>query len=238
MAKILLLETATDVCSTTISIDGVITGFSETPEAPSHAALLTLQISDCARQAGIALADLDAIALSQGPGSYTSLRVGASVAKGICYALDKPLIAVNTLHALAYGCAQQYDKAASDLVFAPMLDARRQEIWLALYDASLNEIAPAQALILENNSFYIFISNHVSGLENKRVVLCGNGMDKTRNATVSENTVFSEIKRCSASYLLELAMEKFQHNDFQDIAYFEPHYMKPPNITSSTKAPF
>lgn len=241
MAKILLLETSSEVCSAAISIDGVAVALSEAPEAISHAALLTLQIQECAQKAGILLADLDAVAISQGPGAYTALRVGASVAKGICYALDKPLIAVDTLLALAQASAASglpNGLSSYPYIYAPMVDARRQEIWLALYDAAFREIAPAQPLILENNSFYDFIEKNGGGKELSGIVLSGNGMEKTRSGILPDLVIYSEIKKCSASYLAKLAELKFQGVDFQDIAYFEPFYMKPPNITISTKPSF
>lgn len=241
MAKILLLETSSAVCSAAISVDGAIVALAETQEAPSHAALLTLQIQDCTQKAGISLADLDAVAISHGPGAYTSLRVGASVAKGICYALDKPLIAVNTLLALAHASresAPSIPGTSGPHFYVPMLDARRQEIWVAIYDAELRELAPAQPLILENNLFLEFVAEKTGGVEISGVILSGNGMEKTRNGKFSEKIIFSDIERNSAMYLSALAEQYFQMIDFQDIAYFEPIYMKPPNITSSTKPLF
>ncbi len=258
MAKILLIDTSSEVCSAAISVDGSVIAFSENLEAQSHAALLTLQIAECSTLAGIPLAQLDAVALSQGPGAYTALRVGASVAKGICYALEKPLIAVNTLLALAYasreatggldflepdsGVKSHDPKLETEgqitTIFAPMLDARRQEIWLALYDAELREIAPAQPLILENNSFEKFVLSKIGEKEIYRIVLSGNGMKKTRSGLVLKGAVFSSIVKCSARHLVELAEQFFQSVDFQDVAYFEPYYMKPPNITTSSKPLF
>lgn len=232
MAKILLIETSSEVCSAALGVDGKLAAFSENLEVQSHAALLTLQIRACVEAAGIPLAQLDAVALSRGPGAYTALRVGASVAKGICYALEKPLIAVDTLLALAYA-AREWDLGCSESkVLTPMLDARRQEIWLGVYDAQLQEIAPAQPLILENNSFEKFVSEKIGGGEIGRFVLSGNGMEKTRSGLLSKKAVFSEVNKCSARYLVTLAEQYFQKADFQDIAYFEPFYMKPPNITT------
>jgi len=244
MAKILLIETSGEVCSAAISVDGRVVALAEDLNTQSHAALLTLQIAACAKTADIPLAQLDAVAVSKGPGAYTSLRVGASVAKGICYALDKPLIAVDTLLALAHGTRQWMEHSPSPEqisgrhVFVPMLDARRQEVWLAIYDEALLEIAPAQPLILENNSFEMFISEKTRGAEIEWVVLSGNGMEKTRNGDNFKKAVFSELGKCSAPYLAGLAEQYFQNADFQDVAYFEPYYMKPPNITTSSKPLF
>ncbi len=232
MSRILLIETATDVCSVACCVDGQVVALAE--EAPTllHAALLTLQIKDCVRQAGFPLAALDAVALSSGPGSYTSLRVGTSVAKGICYALDKPLLAVDTLLTLAQASqAAVPDDAAQPTLFVPMLDARRQEVWAAVYDAQGQMLAPAQPVILENDLFEVFIAAFMGHQPNARLVFSGNGMDKLLNVPMPPNAVFSEVKKCSAPYLAALATLLFQNSDFQEVAYFEPFYMKPPNIT-------
>ncbi len=244
MAKILLIETSGEVCSAAISVDGSLVALSENLETQSHAALLTLQIRACTEAAGIPLAALDAVALSRGPGAYTSLRVGASVAKGICYALEKPLIAVDTLLALANATREVLTGSVSEIqdlkstFFIPMLDARRQEVWLAVYDADLLPIAEAQPLIFENNSFEKFVSAHIGEGVVGRVVLSGNGMEKTRNGNFAPKVIFSTVNQCSARYLSTLAEQSFQNVDFQDIAYFEPMYMKAPNITSSSKPLF
>jgi tRNA threonylcarbamoyladenosine biosynthesis protein TsaB len=241
MSRILLIETATEVCSAAIAVDGVIVAIAEELQAPSHATLLTLQIDDCVRRAGIDLAALDAIAVSRGPGSYTALRVGASVAKGLCYALDKPLIAVDTLQALAWASQNApvaYSQVPESRIFIPMLDARRQEVWLAVYDALLNAIAPEQPLIIENNSFENLICQLLPDAANAVFVISGNGSEKIKNVPLPEKTVFSEVKKCSASHLAALSEQIFQRSDFQDVAYFEPFYMKAPNITTPSKAPF
>ena len=232
MARILLIETATDVCSAAIAVDGRVVALEEEISTLQHAALLTLQVAACVRQAGIPLATLDAVALSWGPGSYTALRVGASVAKGICYALDKPLIAVDTLAALAQASRQevQHDEQPGTL-FVPMLDARRQEVWMAVYDQDGLQLAPAQPLIMENFLFEDFIGEYITHRPGSRLVFAGNGMHKLRNVPKFAKAVFSSIKNCSAVYLAALAERFFQDSDFQPLAYFEPFYMKPPNIT-------
>ena len=232
MARILLIETATDMCSAAIAVDGQVVALAEEQPTLQHAALLTLQVEACVRQAGFSLAALDAVALSRGPGSYTALRVGASVAKGICFALDKPLIAVDTLLALAEASGAQPSEATlTETFFIPMLDARRQEVWVAVYDAQGVALAPAQPLVLENLLFENFIDRFISPHPEVRLVLSGNGMDKMRNVPKFPNTVFSSIKNCSAGHLSGLAERFFQNGDFQEVAYFEPFYMKPPNIT-------
>jgi tRNA threonylcarbamoyladenosine biosynthesis protein TsaB len=154
------------------------------------------------------------------------------VAKGICYALDKPLIAVDTLHALALASKKADHDATPGDLYVPMLDARRQEVWLALFNSDLQEIVPPQPLIFENNSFEIFLLDKTRSLTLPRIVLSGNGAVKASNAQIPEQTVISSVTKCSATFLASLAEEAFQMADYQDIAYFEPFYMKPPNITT------
>lgn len=235
MAHLLLLETATDVCSVAIAADGDIIARRDAPASPSHAALLTLQIDACAGDAGLSLGGLDAVAISAGPGAYTSLRVGASVAKGLCYALDKPLIAVDTLRALAAASAAA--TAPGDaLLFLPMLDARRKEVWLAAFDASLQLLAPAQPLVFENDLFEKFLAGLPAFGPETRLVLSGNGAMKAPSGLLAEQTAPLVVTACSAAFLLEEAEKAYRNSEFQDIAYYEPFYMKPPNITQPGKS--
>jgi tRNA threonylcarbamoyladenosine biosynthesis protein TsaB len=239
MSRILLIETASEVCSVAIAVDGRVVAHVEDLQAPSHAALLTLQIEACSAAAGLTLASIDAIALSSGPGAYTSLRVGSSVAKGICYALGKPLIAVDTLLALACGAQQWYHQTYQDtdqVVYAPALDARRQEIWTALYSADLQLLAPARPIVLEDNLFENFIFPGVPDNKPIRAILSGNGVEKVLSGLSTEKAVLFSPIRCSAIHLAMMAEQLFQNIDFQDIAYFEPFYMKPPNITTPNNA--
>lgn len=239
MAKILLIETSGTVCSAAMAEDGRVLALVETFDVGSHAAYLTLHIEACCQQSGIALAQIDAVAMSKGPGAYTSLRVGASVAKGICYGLDKPLIALNTLEALAYGCrAAGVPEDGQVPVWVPMLDARRQELWLALYGADMQEIASAQPLVLENNSFEDFLAHYVKNLSGFRFVLTGSGIEKVRNGGFWQKSDFEGPEKNSATNLVELAEKAYKMAVFEDIAYFEPFYMKPPNITTPGKPPF
>jgi tRNA threonylcarbamoyladenosine biosynthesis protein TsaB len=236
MAKILLIETATESCSVGVSVDGTVRSLVEDPSVNQHAERLTIFIEEAMRLAGLALPDLDAVTVSRGPGSYTALRVGASVAKGICYALGKPLIAVDTLLALAAAGLEAWrasspgDRRVPFLM--PMIDARRQEVWTAVYSASLELLTPAQPLILENNLFETFISPTLKGERPGVLILAGNGARKAKNVPLPEPTVFSQIEVCSASFLALFAERNFYASEFQDVAYFEPFYMKPPNITT------
>jgi len=240
MARILLIETATEVCSAAIAVNGEVAGIAEELHSQNHAALLTLQIEECVKQSGIPLAALDAVAVSRGPGSYTSLRVGASVAKGICYALDKPLIAIDTLLTLAWASRAMGNQqsAANNPLFIPMLDARRQEVWAAVYDRSLRPVKSAQSLILENDLFEKYIQEVPEHDQLDVLILSGSGSLKFQNVMNGEKVVFSPIKKCSARYLAPLAEQFFQDVEFQNVAYFEPFYMKAPNITAPSQAPF
>jgi tRNA threonylcarbamoyladenosine biosynthesis protein TsaB len=234
MAKILLIETSADVCSVALSTNGTLVAVTEQSPCPSHAAVLTLQIESCMAKAGLALTDLDAVAVSKGPGSYTSLRVGASVAKGICYALDKPLIAVDTLFALALASRDER-QGRPEALYLPMVDARRSEVWLAAYDASMNLVFPSQPFVFENNSLGDLRGLLGVGQVEKVLVLSGNGAFKAIGGNQSDRIEISDIKKSLASFLEKPAIDAFQKNEFQDVVYFEPFYMKPPNITGPTK---
>lgn len=233
MAKILLIDTATEACSAAISVDGRLIVSETVEQADNHAALLTLQIQHCSRQSGIELSSLDAVALSAGPGAYTALRVGASVAKGICYALDKPLLAIDTLQALAHASLQQSLLQESEpVLLCPMIDARRQEVWTAVYAPDLSTVRAAQPLVLENNSFETLISECIENQQIKKVIISGNGSFKIRADEIKKIAVtHSKIIKCFAVHLLQLAELSYQQQYFADAAYFEPFYMKAPNIT-------
>lgn len=249
MAKILLIETATEVCGAAIAVDGAVVAQHEKPNSTEHAALLTPQIEACVRDSGIALRDLDAVAVSSGPGSYTSLRIGSSAAKGICYALGKPLIAVDTLQALAWASREALRQTNPDVLnlrhlFVPMIDARRQEVCFAIFDADLNLVQASKPEILNDKMFkfhpqasedFFVAQNPVE--KTIRYVLSGNGSPKAENVLEIPGSVFSIIKQCSTGHLAALAEKSFQESDFQSLAYFEPTYMKPPNITAPKPTP-
>lgn len=226
--KILLLETATDICSVALGADAVLIAQAENLQAMQHAAVLTRLIEATLEQAGLRVADLDAVALSSGPGSYTSLRVGASTAKGISYALNKPIIAIPTLQGLAWGAREKHPGAW----YLPMIDARRQEVWMALYDENLVEQQAAQALVLEDNALENWLLQHVPGFPETPVVLCGNGVPKV-GVPYPAGLSDSGIHTCSATHLPALAHAAFLSGNFVDTAYFEPNYLKAPNITVS-----
>lgn len=225
MPIILNIETATDICSVCIAKGEVILSAKEATKAYSHASVITLLIEACVREAGLSLGALDAVAVSSGPGSYTSLRVGAAAAKGICYALDKPLIAVDTLEALA--CAARKDKDQGTF-YIPMIDARRMEVYTAVYDQSLNPIKETNNLILDQHSFAEYFE------QGANLVLCGNGALKTKPLFESKNVLYSNVI-CAAKHLIPFSVKAFLNQTFKDVAYYSPLYFKAPNITVSKK---
>jgi len=218
MGSILCLETSSKVCSVTIGKDGVILSCQESGQENVHSSRLTDLIEIALHEACLEFTALDAIAVSMGPGSYTGLRIGVASAKGFCYALGKPLIAVPTLKALAYGmrlkAGQQY------ALLCPMLDARRMEVYTAVYDLALNEIQPVSASIITEGSFSDL-------LKHGAVVFAGEGASKCKPLLgAHKHSVFLDDLRLSASFLYPLAFEKFKLGAFENLAYFEPYYLK------------
>ena len=241
MAKILLIETATEVCAAAVAVNGKIAASEELIECQNHAAVLHLQIEACARNAGVALPDIDAVAVSAGPGAYTSLRTGVAAAKGICFALNKPLIAIDTLYALAKAAFLfrhdnlSDDPTESSALYLPVLDARRNEVWGAVYSASMELLAPAQPFIIEDNLFENEIRVLLPGLHFEKLIFSGNGTKKIKSGNIEKKSEICPVVRCSAKYLAEAAESSFEKAIFQDIAYFQPIYQKPPGITESKK---
>lgn len=222
MALILNIETATDICSIGVAETGVLRAGMQSEAPYEHASRITLLIEACCREAGCTLAELDAVAVSSGPGSYTSLRVGVSAAKGICYTLDKPLIAVHTLRSLAKASQRESDGA---FLYCPMIDARRMEVYAAIFDEKGREIEAAAARIIHEDSFQTFFKAE------QTMVFSGSGAAKCRSVIRDEHAVFREEVLCDAAHLAPLAEEAYRKGEFQDVAYFTPFYLKPPNIT-------
>ncbi|MBG6186356.1 tRNA (adenosine(37)-N6)-threonylcarbamoyltransferase complex dimerization subunit type 1 TsaB [Flavobacterium sp. CAN_S2] len=222
MSYILNIETATKNCSVALAKDGKTILCKEiAEEGYSHAERLHVFIEAIIKEAGIALQDLSAIAVSQGPGSYTGLRIGVSAAKGLCYALDIPLIAVDTLQALA---AQV---TISSGLIIPMIDARRMEVYSAVFSPTLEKKREVLAQIIDENSF-----------EDRQETLyfIGDCADKCKSVLTKENHVFlEEIVYPSAKEMSVLSFEKFKISDTVDVAYFEPYYLKDFMITAPKK---
>ncbi|MDB5019064.1 MAG: Peptidase [Pedobacter sp.] len=226
MPTILQIETATQACSAAISRDGITIALKELVAQNIHAGSLTLFIDEVIHAAGITYAELDAVAVSKGPGSYTGLRIGVSTAKGLCYALDKPLIGVNTLEMMANGFLQTHEGFKG--LICPMIDARRLEVYTALFDASGNLLSPVEAKIIDDTSFQ-------DKLASSQITFIGDGAAKCEKLINSENALFSDVNVNSAAYMSRIAKRLFDAGKFEDVAYFEPFYLKDFVLTSPKK---
>lgn len=220
MAIILYLETATNICSVALAKDEILLSMRETAVSNSHSELITVFIQEVLDETGINSNELDAIAVSKGPGSYTGLRIGVSTAKGLCYALNKPLISVSTLKTIAYGVKDGLIELDKDTLVCPMIDARRMEVYYALFDGDMNEIKSDCAEIITYGTFDDVLKDHT-------LLLLGDGAEKCI-------PLFSEQPRItflndffiSARYMMVPGLKKFYNRQFENVAYFEPFYLK------------
>lgn len=213
MTYILHLETSTKVCSVSISLNGNLISTKETEEEGySHGENLTLFIQEVVQKAAISIKDISAVSISSGPGSYTGLRIGVSTAKGLCYPLNIPLIAIDSLTSLAEIAKEKY----SDTNLCPLIDARRMEVYNAIYDNQINQIKNISADIIDLESYK----------EYEPFIYFGDGAEKLTNLWKDRNcSVDLEIKS-SAKGQIKIAYEKFKNKEFEDLAYFEPFYLK------------
>ena len=215
---ILHIETSAELCSVALSCGISCLAVKEIAEGRNHAAVLTLFIDSLFKTNHISVHELDAVAISSGPGSYTGLRIGLSTAKGLCYGGNIPLIAVSTLQAMSMGFARQYDVPAQALL-CPMIDARRMEVYTALYDKDGRQMEKVSAEIITTQSF-------ASWLDRYPIYFFGNGADKCRTTITHPNAVFTESFAHSASYMIQPALQAFHKKQFENTAYFEPFYLK------------
>ncbi|MBP8157171.1 MAG: tRNA (adenosine(37)-N6)-threonylcarbamoyltransferase complex dimerization subunit type 1 TsaB [Flavobacterium sp.] len=213
MNYILNIETATKNCSVSLALNGETVLCKEiADQGYSHAEKLHVFIEEILKESGINLRELKAVAVSKGPGSYTGLRIGVSTAKGLCYALGIPLIAVDTLQVLAQKVAVEKG------VIVPMIDARRMEVYSAVFDNNHQRIMEVQAEVLTENSYADIIET---------VYFVGDCQEKCQSVLTKSNFVFlTEIVFPSANEMSSISFEKFTKNDFEDVAYFEPFYLK------------
>ncbi len=216
MALILNIETSTEVCSVTISRNSELLYKKETLEGLSHSELLTVFIEELLAENNLKLNQLDAVAVSKGPGSYTGLRIGVSVAKGLCYGLEIPLIAVNSLETMGIYTALNSNE---NMLFCPMIDARRMEVYTALYNSKGEELKPVSAEIIEED----FLADY---LEDNKIMFFGNGAEKCKAQITHSNAIFDGPKKTSAQFMQKLTQEKYNKKEFEDVAYFEPFYLK------------
>ena len=214
MALILSIETSTTNCSVSLSRKGkLLIAKEDYDKNYSHAERLHVYIDDVLKQAQVSVNEIDAVAISKGPGSYTGLRIGVSAAKGLCFALNKPLISIPTLESLAH------QVTSNDGVIVSMLDARRLEVYAAIFDSNYEQIRETKAEVLNELSFSSY-------LENGKVYFIGNGVEKSKNLIVHQNALFIDDKLPSANEMGGIAFNKYKISDFEDVAYFEPYYLK------------
>lgn len=217
MPLLLCIETATDSCSVCVADEKGVVAVKESHHSRAHASLLSVFIDELLKENKIEYSSLDGIAVSCGPGSYTGLRIGAATAKGLCFALEKPLIAVHTLESMAH--LFKNNAAGNADYFCPMLDARRMEVYTALFNRELKYERPAEAVILEED----FLSDY---LQQNNIQFFGSGSIKFKNICKSEHAHFADDFNLSATGLVNLALHKYVQKQFEDIAYFEPFYLK------------
>jgi tRNA threonylcarbamoyladenosine biosynthesis protein TsaB len=228
MALILCFESTADICSVAITRDGRLLSLNESTRPNAHSELITTLAKQCLIDAGCTPHDLDAVAVSDGPGSYTSLRVGLSVAKGMCFALDIPLITIDSLEIIMHGIPD--NMLTVKAVIIPLIDARRKEVYASVYNNERERLCKAGSVILDENWY----EDLPEGLP---VYLCGNGAIKTKTELNKENYILVHIQS-SAAFMIRPAMQKYEAALFSDIAYHTPNYIKSPNITESRKKYF
>lgn len=216
---LLHIETATEICSISISCNTELLGSRTVRDGNTHARHLIVEIESLMAELLLAKERLDGVSVSMGPGSYTGLRIGVSTAKGLCYALQLPLISVSTLDSIAYGAKRQLSLEEENVLYCPMIDARRMEVYTEITDALMNIIEPVQALVIEENSFEDL-------LQKQKVVFCGNGMPKCRSLLEKyANALFADAE-ISSQNMIFIAYQKYLSGKFEDVAYFEPFYLK------------
>lgn len=222
MAIILGIETATSICSVALVKDGKLLAIRESEGLKEHSAALTGYIADVFTEAGLTYRQIDAVAVSMGPGSYTGLRIGVSSAKGLCFALDKPFIAIDTLKSLAFKAilkCKQENSNIENTLFVPMLDARRMEVYTAIFDVRLQMIEPVNALVVTEDAFDKYAD--------KEIIYFGEGAAKCISLLEAKsNSTFLDNITLSGESICMLAESEFENTNFADVAYCEPFYLK------------
>lgn len=216
MALILNIDTATSVCSVALARDGQVVACEENNEGLNHSVLLGTYVDKILKDNGTHAHQLDAVAVSMGPGSYTGLRIGVSLAKGLCFGAGKPLIAVPTLQALALAASSHIEE---DAWFCPMIDARRMEVYTAFFDRDNQTMIDTTAKIIDEHSFADILADH-------KVYFFGNGSDKIRNILTAPNAYYIEHVETSARHMTVITEQLWARQQFVDVAYFEPYYLK------------
>ena len=223
MALILNIETATKNCSVSLAKNGEIIAFKELNDGNySHAEKLHPFINEVLSEAKLSMNNLDAIAVSKGPGSYTGLRIGVSAVKGLCFSLDVPLISIETLESLSYKVHIE------EGLIVPMLDARRMEVYSAIFDSNQKKIRVIKAEIIDEHSFK-------DELDSCKVYFVGDAATKCKEVIKHDNAFFVEETYPSAIEMAKLSYEKYKKSDIEDVAYFEPFYLKDFIVTPEKK---
>ena len=213
MALILNIDTAVDIASICLAKDEIVLSIAKNESQKDHASWLHIAIKEIFEKNNLQLRSVDAIALTGGPGSYTGLRIGMATAKGICYALNKPLIGLNTLLVMANAAKNQ----SADLL-CPMIDARRMEVFTAIYTKELQIVKEPAAITLNENSFDEYLSDN-------SICFFGNGSNKSKAIIKHDKAIFNDLK-AEASSMISLSEKKFTAKEFTDLAYAEPLYLK------------
>jgi tRNA threonylcarbamoyladenosine biosynthesis protein TsaB len=234
MALILSIETGTDICSVALSNDGELMALRESNEGRDHAKKVAIFVDELLKETGVQPSDLDAIAVGKGPGSYTGLRIGVSFAKGMCYALNIPLISVGSLDALVQVAREDYDAGIIDIeepdwgsaMLCPMVDARRMEVYTQIFDTNGVAKTDVSAEIITEDTFSDI-------RKNVKLVIFGNGAQKC--CEVLSDALYISITP-SARGIVSLAEQAFRNNQFEDLAYFEPFYLKDFIVIPSKKS--
>ncbi|MDP1803281.1 MAG: tRNA (adenosine(37)-N6)-threonylcarbamoyltransferase complex dimerization subunit type 1 TsaB [Bacteroidota bacterium] len=217
MAFILNIETSTTVCSVSLSKNGELISFKEINDGFTHAENLHVFIEEVLKTATVSIKELNAVAISKGPGSYTGLRIGVSAAKGLAFSLNIPLIALDTLQIMTNSALI---KNESNAVYCPMIDARRMEIYTAVYDKDLKQLKETEALIVDENSIQPFS-------EFEKIYFFGDGMQKCKEVlSTIKSANFIDAILPSAKNMCDLSYKKYLEKQFEDVAYFEPFYLK------------
>ena len=227
MSKIILIETSTALCSTALAVDGRIAEYRESTQPRAHAAMTAVFVKEMLDAQGLRAADCDAVCVSAGPGSYTGLRVGSSTAKGLCFAAGKPLLAAGTLEVLAWQAVQDGLVPEGCRYIIPMIDARRMEVYTAVFSPDLQKLTPTEPMVVDAGSF-------ADRLSEGPVLFIGDAAGKCSGVIGSGNAHF--VQTCPrASSMLEPAERELAMRNFRDTAYFEPFYLKQFIATVSRK---
>jgi tRNA threonylcarbamoyladenosine biosynthesis protein TsaB len=218
LALLLNLDTATEVASVSISVDGVSVAYKQNEYQKEHASFVHAAIEEMLEEGGFKLKDMDAFSVTSGPGSYTGLRVGMATAKGFCYAFSKPLLAINTLEVMAKAAIDTVSDKDAVKFLCPMIDARRMEVFTAVYDTELRVIVPPQSMVLDSTAFDSF-------LEEGKIIFFGCGSVKFKEMKSGSSSLFKSITS-NAKNVAHLAERNFNKRIFSDVSYSQPDYFK------------